>query len=274
MKKCIACRNKLKLFGIKDRYAIYKCISCGLGHTQDLQPQQGEYHRDTVYIQEQKLFANLFQRRINIINKYKRQPGRILEIGSSTGLMLSLFKKEGWEVTGVEISSSSAEFAIKRGIRTIKKPFEKNNFGDEKFDVVIINHTLEHLADPVTVIRKINQILNDDGILLIDVPNFGSFSARFLKMRWALLLPGEHLWHFTIQSLSIILANNNKFDVIYKSMPSGIFDFGNPVQELVTALVGFKKRFFMEAVSLIPSLIMTKMNIGTNLTVVARKGLE
>lgn len=267
---CIACKGSLAQFGTKEDISIMKCPNCGLGSTLNLPAQKDDYHRDATYIEEQDLFKNIFQRRVNLINKLYPKRGKILEIGSSTGLMLSLFKQEGWQVLGIEISKASAQFAKQRGIETLTQPFEKIDFKGEKFDAVIINHTLEHLENPVEVIEKIYQILSIGGIVLIDVPNFGSFSAQLLKTNWPLLLPNEHLWHFTAKSLSNILDNNG-LTVIYKAMPSGIFDFGNSFQELLTALFGFKKRFFVEIVTVIPSYIMTKLNLGTDLTIIARK---
>lgn len=267
---CIACKKQMIDFVLNKNYTILKCSACRLGKTLNLIPQKEEYHRDDTYIKEQELFKNIFQRRVNIVQKLHPTLGKILEIGSSTGLMLSLFASNGWDVTGVEISPESANFAIKKGIKTIKQPFEKIDFKNEKFDVVIINHTLEHLENPIDVIARIHKILNVGGLVLIDVPNFDSFWARVLKMSWPMLLPKEHLWHFTKQSLSLILQGQG-FKVELTTMPSGLFDLASPASELFLALTKFKKRFFTEMINAPIDAILTATNQGNDLTIVAKK---
>ncbi len=270
MKSCLICQSVSELFGKKNQYSVFKCNSCGFGFTENSDIQTGEYHRDETYIHEQGLFKNIFQRRVNIIKNLHPNPGKILEIGSSTGLMLSLFAKAGWDVTGVEISSSASDFAIKKGIKTFKQPFEKIDFREEKFDVVIMNHTLEHLENPIEVISNINKILNIGGLLLIDVPNFDSFWAKLLKMNWPMLLPEEHLWHFTKKALSLALEEHG-FKVVFSAMPSGLFDLANPLSELFLSLTTFKKRFFTQVINAPIDAVLTMTNSGNDLTIVAKK---
>ncbi len=260
----------MNLFGKKGRFEIDKCTNCGLGSTKNLKPQTGEYHRDEVYIHEQDLFENIFKRRIRAIEKYRSSPGKVLEIGSSTGLMLSVFKDRGWEVLGIEMSKLSAKFAQDKGIDTIVGTFEKSRIESGSIDVAILNHTMEHLEDPVQVISKIYRILKPGGLLLIDVPNFGSLSARYQQMNWSLLLPNEHLWHFTKESFENIFKQTG-FDLIFCARPSGLWDFDDVFKELIRSFKSFEKRFFIELTTLIPSLIITKLGLGTDLTVIGRK---
>lgn len=268
--KCPVCNFRIKNWGQSGKFTIMVCSKCGLGITKYSNIQSSDYHRDTVYLQSIEQFRNIFERRSNIIKSYHPTPGRILEIGSSTGLMLSLFKQRGWEVMGVEMSQQAANYAQAHGIPTIKEKIEEVKLLAESFDVVIINHTLEHLNDPNAVLEKIYLLLKDKGIVLIDVPNFGSFSASILKNRWPSLLPEEHLWHFTFMALSKILKNHH-FNVQSVSYPSGIWDYGSPLKEVWQSFIGFKKRFFINVFTAVPSLIISFLNQGTTLTVLAQK---
>ena len=135
---------------------------------------------------------------------------------------------------------------------------------------MIINHTLEHLESPKDVIKKVNSLLKKDGLILIDVPNFGSLSAQMQKNKWLYLLPEEHRWHFTEEGIERLLSDNG-FKVIEKFMPSGVFDYGSPMLELWQALKGGKKRFFKDLFMAVPALILTMTGKGTSLTVLARK---
>lgn len=265
----IYCRNEAKLLcSANEKFLIYKCPNCGLGKTNNLSSQKGDYHRDETYIIEEKLFKNIFQKRVEIIKKFI-QKGKVLEIGCSTGLMLSIFKNMGWEVEGVEISKQAASAAQKRGINIYTQPFKEISF-DKKFDLIILNHTLEHLSDPPKIIRKVSTLLTKDGILYIDLPNFGGLTSSLMKCLWPHLLPNEHNYHFTYQSLTLLLKKFN-LNPIFDERASGIWDYANPFEGILLSLLSFKKRFFIEFFTAIPSLIISKMKIGSDLMVIAKK---
>lgn len=267
-KSCLVCGWETRKFVQTKEHIIYKCSHCGFGYTDQLEAQAGEYHRDETYIQEEKLFENIFNRRIREVTRYIKT-GKVLEIGCSTGLMLSILQKKGFQVTGVEISKKAAEVARKRGIEVLVFPFEKIKF-DKKFDLVIINHTLEHLEDPLKVLEKAKAILTPKGYLMIDLPNFDSPLAKLLKKKWPHLLPDEHLWHFTTKSFQILFKKLD-FKILTIRRVSGIWDFGNPYKEVLYSLKGFKKRFVKNVLTAVPSLVMTKLNKGSDLLVIARK---
>ena len=268
--KCFICDSEAGLFCKKDNFLIYKCGTCGSGFTEGLEIKKGSYHRDEVYIGGRDQFVNIFRRRVELIKKYFKDPGKVLEVGSSIGTMLYIFKKDSWDVRGVEISPKAARYALEHGIPTTYSTIEKADFPEESFDAVIINHTLEHLESPKDVIKKVNSLLKKDGLILIDVPNFGSLSAQMQKNKWLYLLPEEHRWHFTEEGIERLLSDNG-FKVIEKFMPSGVFDYGSPMLELWQALKGGKKRFFKDLFMAVPALILTMTGKGTSLTVLARK---
>lgn len=268
--RCLACGSEIKFWGESGKHQISVCSRCGLGITDNPNIQTEKYHRDSVYQQESNQFKNIFQRRVKIIDSLHLKAGKVLEIGSSTGLLLSLLKEKGWDVTGVEISPEAAEYAEKRGVKTLQTSFEKLDLPSGSFDMVIINHTLEHLQEPDQVLRKIHGLLKEGGVLLVDVPNFGSFSAKVFKTQWFALLPGEHLWHFTFPALSKLLQSSG-FKVLRRTSPSGIWDYGNPLLEVFQSLLGMKKRFFNNVLTAVPNLAVTLLNEGSTLTVVARK---
>lgn len=267
-KNCLICSYPTYEFTKTKNHIIYKCSFCGFGYTGQLNAQTGGYHRDDTYIQEENLFKNIFSRRVKEISKFIKS-GKVLEIGCSTGLMLSLFKEKGFNVKGVEISKKAAEIGTGRGIEIITVPFEKVRL-NEKFDLIILNHTLEHLEEPLKVLEKAKSLLTPKGYLMIDLPNFDSPMAKFWKKRWAHLLPDEHLWHFTPKSFQILFKKLD-FKMLKIKRASGIWDFGNPYKEIFDSLKGLKKRFVNNAFTAVPSLVMTKLNKGSDLLVIARK---
>ena len=73
-----------------------------------------------------------------------------------------------------------------------------------------------------------------------------------------------------LNSLTRILERNN-FKIIYYNLSSGIWDYQNPWLELWQSFSGFKKRFFINFLTMIPTLIISKFNQGSGLIITAQK---
>ena len=265
---CFVCNQRIVKIGSIDRNTILKCENCGLGVTKKVSIQKGQYHRDNTYIEEEELFKNIFKKRVYVISKFKDR-GKALEVGCSTGILLGLLKGKGWKVRGVEISENAAKIAQERGIDVVTEPFEKL-IPEEKFDLIIFNHTFEHLKSPKDVLEKAHSMLASNGLLYIDLPNFGGITAKILGIRWPMLLPNEHLWHFTYKALKLLLTDLG-FKIIYVERASGVWDYGNPLKGILISLFSFKKRFFIETLTAIPSWIVSKIGMGSDLMVIAKK---
>lgn len=266
---CIACGSTLQKLGEVGGNTILICPNCGLGLTEgEAVLDYVRYHRDEIYLKENKQFENIFQKRVRTILRFK-QNGSALEVGSSTGLLLSLLQKEGWKVQGIEPSKKAANYAEKQGIPTRILSFEKAKIG-QKYDAVIFNHVLEHVDNPLEILKKAHFVLDKNGIIFIDVPHFGSFSAKHKKENWEYILPEEHKWHFTKKSLEYLLKKAG-FKLIYLETHSGIWDYEDPIKELWQSLLGGKKRFFRNFLTALPAYVITKIGLGTGLTVIGRK---
>lgn len=227
------------------------------------------YYRDKTYQEEESHFKNIFQKRVDILKELAPKKGRVLEIGCSTGTMLDIFKERGYETWGVEPSASST-IAKSKGHKIIKGYFEKSKIPANHFDMVIANHTLEHMENPLKVLQKINTILKPQGILLIDVPNAGGLSSKILKDKWPYRLPKEHKSQFTKQSLSKIFKEAG-FEVIHFESRSGIFEFANPFKEIWESLIHGKKRFFTDILNIPYDTFVTFFDAGDSMTLVGRK---
>jgi 2-polyprenyl-3-methyl-5-hydroxy-6-metoxy-1,4-benzoquinol methylase len=227
--------------------------------------RQVNYHGDEDYKKYEGLFENIFQKRVDLILPHfaKAPRGRLLEIGSATGVMLKLFAKRGWDALGIEPSGSSQE-AKKKGLKVLNVKFEEAKLPKDYFNLIILNHTLEHMDNPKLILKKINTLLKDRGIVFIDVPNFGSLSSKLLGKKWPYLLPLEHKSQFTKESLTKLLKDNG-FKVLYWESRSGIFEYANPLKELG------RKRFLLDLFAIPYSLSATILGMGDSMSFVARK---
>ncbi len=227
------------------------------------------YHRDKTYQENENLFKNIFTKRFFIANKFRNKPGKVLDIGTSTGTMLDIFKEAGWETWGVE-PSESAKVARDKGHNITKGYFEETKLPKDYFDLVIMNHTLEHLDDPLQILGKIHTVLKKGGIVYVDVPNAGGVASKMMGDRWPYKLPIEHKWQFTRKALSEFFVKSG-FEVIHFESRSGLFEFGYPVKELFESLFTLKKRFFTNLITFPYALVVTILNTGDSMSVLGKK---
>lgn len=272
--KCALCSTeKSNKIYIKSGYEIVECTNCSLVRTDnfDFDYKYDEYHRDLKeYLEYEKEFENIFRKRFELLNKRFEKPGKVLDIGSSTGTMLNLFKNAGWDVVGVEPSKNAAKIANKRGIKTYNSYFEKVRLKQGMFDLVIINHTFEHVADPILVLKKVGKLLKKGGLAYIDVPNFDSMDRRLKGNSWGYLMPNEHVHHFTPESLNLTAKKAN-LKVIWWDSWSGVFDVSSPVQKFVFQLKNRPKSFLFDLVRLPFNIITTLLKKGTSVAIIATR---
>ncbi len=103
------------------------------------------------------------------------QPGaRLLDIGGSTGALAEAFAKTfNVRATVVDPAQEELAFAASLGMETKEGLFEEVSFEpDEKYDLVVVNRTIEHLLDLETTFRKIRELVKPDGYVLFDVLDF------------------------------------------------------------------------------------------------------
>ena len=271
--KCRLCGSKkFKKLYVVEQFKIEKCTNCGLVRTNSLDTKQyDEYHRDEKeYTKDEALFRNIFLKRYQNIIKYKDKE-TILDIGASTGTMLSIFKDAGWDVWGVEPSETAVKVAKKRGIKMSQGFFENVKLPPNHFDVVLMNHTFEHVEDPLKVLKKIKRVLKKDGIVYIDVPNFDSWDAQVKGANWGYLMPSEHTFHYTSETLRKLMEKTG-FEVVWWGSWSGIFDVGNPIKKLWYELSHFKLAFFKDLVRIPVNIFTTATKRGASLAMIGRKG--
>ena len=109
---------------------------------------------------------------IKHLQKYVSNTGSAFQVGCSDGYTLSRFKDEGWQVAGVDPSPAAAEVAnALYGIEPTVGFFESYTPKiNEKYDLIILTHVLEHLYDPILSLQKCMELLTPEGHLLIEVP--------------------------------------------------------------------------------------------------------
>jgi SAM-dependent methyltransferase len=151
----------------------------------------------------------LQSRRARMISRIKGK-GRILDVGSCKGDFLYEMKTKGWETWGIEISSDGCSFAKERfGLTNIiNKDLNQTDLPENYFDVITLWHVIEHLHDPLATIAKISRVLKDDGLLVLECPNFDSLTRKLFNRYWFALDLPRHLYQFTPGSLQRLLNSH------------------------------------------------------------------
>ena len=137
---------------------------------------------------------------MDTILKYK-QSGRLLEIGPWMGMFSSNAKDAGFDVTAIEMNPTCVTFLQNVvGISAIQSsdPAKTLDAMTEKFDVIALWHSLEHLPDPWLVLQRATESLAPGGMLLIAIPNIQGYDFSVLKADWFHLDAPRHLYFFPI----------------------------------------------------------------------------
>ncbi len=225
---CLVCGSidSAVLFSAKDHlvsgknFVLKKCTSCGFTFTADPPEEEdiAKFYLSEDYIshsdKKQSLTDSVYhlarnymlRKKYNLVRKMSgRETGTLVDIGSGTGYFAGYMNKNGWNVTGVELSEQARQYSISRFGLTAVSPPEAASIKDGSADCVTLWHVLEHLYDPVFWLNEIIRILKDDGKCIIALPNIKSTDAEWFGNEWAALDVPRHLWHFSSETLPVFI---------------------------------------------------------------------
>lgn len=111
------------------------------------------------------------------------QESWVLDVGCGGGLLGSVIRARGYRVWGVEKHAESAQRAAGRLDRVTETDLTccehvKNAIGSQKFQYLVFSDVLEHLYDPLVILREYLPLLAEDGKVLISVPNIAAWTIR------------------------------------------------------------------------------------------------
>lgn len=164
---------------------------------------------------ELKYISNKITQKLFVLEKYfirsSSQPLSILDIGCGEGWVLEYFKKKGWQVTGLDFSEFGCQ-SFNPGclenilVGDIYENILRLTTGEKKYTVIWLDNVLEHVIDPLQLLKSCRELIHPEGALVIEVPNDFSNLQLYLKESAAIdrdfwiALP-DHLSYFNKDGL-------------------------------------------------------------------------
>ena len=200
-------------FLTKEKFKIQKTSVPGLLQTIPTPTKEDiiKYYKSERYIshnsrkKELFFFFYRFLRSINFYIKYRflsstKNNLNVLDFGSGEGYFLNKLKKKGIKACGVDSSATTSLTAVYESIFA-------EQLNSQKFSHITAWHSIEHVHELEKTISRMYDLLDEKGIIIVCVPNYLSFDARYYKRFWAAYDVPRHLWHFDKKSLKEVFEN-------------------------------------------------------------------
>ena len=273
---------------------VYECSNCKLYFIDE--PSQSEieflYNSD-FYARNNNIIYKFIDAKIkyaralnrfNYIKKFIKKTDNlnVLEIGASDGLLLSIFKKENFNVFGYELNENARKDALKKYDIKMKDDFLKDkNIDKNKYNIVIMSHILEHFTNPKYILNSVHNFIGGgvNDILFIEIPytpNYKIVSKDDMKI----FFETEHTVHFNEKNISLLMkeCNFKILDICYneynindnnlkKNIWLGKFDF----KSSINFLYFISKICFNPKNAFIDYKISDNFNFGRNIRIIATK---
>jgi SAM-dependent methyltransferase len=152
------------------------------------------------YVGDQASQLRRAMRQLGHVRRYMPRPGRLLDFGAGAGAFVRAAREHGWEADGIEHSDSAIARAKEfHGVEL------RRELGEEQYDVLTMWDVVEHLHDPIAILRMIGEHMAEGGLAFIETGNWESWHRISRKDRWQLYL-FDHQYYFTPSSLEQVLA--------------------------------------------------------------------
>ncbi len=191
-------------------FSLYKCKNCGLirvfpipdislytdGYVDSTQ-DNGEYvPRDKPWCVD---LANEIERILSFYSELQKKP--VLDVGCNGGELVEQLKARNIQAEGCDVDPVAISYGLKKNLSLFVQDLATQALEQEKYGLIIMNHSLEHIEPAIDVIKNICNALIPGGILQIHVPNYDGWIAKIMKNNWGFLVPQQHIWQFTPETL-------------------------------------------------------------------------
>lgn len=225
------------------------CRNCGLVYLNpimgpdELRKYYYEYRKRTINLDSPTDMYEASARPLalyhyDFFREYCRPGMNILDIGCGAGTLMSWAVKDGLNAYGVNPDPGFGNYGPAHyGLKEVQiSLFENSTYEYNMFDIITLNHVIEHFSDVTQVLGKIRNYLKDDGLVYISTPNILTPHGQ---LEYHLFL--EHTYTFSPTSIRLLLQKMG-FEIIKYSEYGYVTDKGlhHPFIDLVARKIDIK----------------------------------
>jgi SAM-dependent methyltransferase len=188
-------------------WSLWRCLACGSAH---LDPRltrdaigiayRSYYTHDGVGHEEVSRLAALLFETVSSEDGAKS----LVDVGSGTGSLVLRAAQLGWRAEGVDPDEAAVEVARSRGAVTTLGTAEV--LSEAAYDVVTMNHVIEHVHDPIETLALCHRALRAGGSLWLATPNIESLGHKLFGRAWYGLDAPRHVTVFSQAGLEAALT--------------------------------------------------------------------
>jgi len=209
-------------------FSVVHCSKCSFRFTSPIPSQDeiGQYYKFTEYISHtdtkegwmNRLYhyvrtRTLAQKTSWIQSLFTGHKGHLLDIGAGTGAFAHAMQQKAWKVTGLEPDTVTRDKAFENYKLQLQSTDTIFDLPINEYEVITMWHVLEHVHALKPYLNQCLKSLKNNGRLIIAVPNYTSFDAKYYKKYWAAYDLPRHLYHFSPKAMTLLL-NDMGFEIV------------------------------------------------------------
>lgn len=137
------------------------------------------------------------------------QRGHLVEVGAFSGILLDAYRKQGWQVTGIEPDGSAVAYGRQRfGVDLRNGTLDSVELAHGSADAVVMLHVIEHIDRPSAAVAAVRRLLRPGGVFVVETPTYDSLAYRLLGRRERSLSCDGHIFFYTEPSLRRLLTTH------------------------------------------------------------------
>ena len=244
MDKCFLCSGSTEILvkGAKDffilkgkspNFEIAYCPACQIAFSLPVLNNEelaASYPVDYEAYQTKKFISGLLQKikyrsDLRLIRKVAGQDkNSLFEIGAGRGEFLAQARGFGFVVSGIEPGQEGRRVAHDFYHIGLTAGYADGMDTTLKSDIIVARHVFEHLGNPLFILSKIKEKINEGGLLFLKLPRLDSWESRFFKKYWSGYDLPRHRFHYSKKGMVRFLEKNgfSKIKIINESVPSDI----------------------------------------------------
>jgi len=202
-------------YGVPGTFIQAQCMICGLVRMDPMPPLEeilgyypASYHgyQSPVSALTRWLIGRNLRKRARAYCTLIGSTGTILDVGAADGAHFDVWKHEGdWAFVGFEFNDAVAQEGRAHGRNIVTATMETYDPAGKQFDLIIMNHLLEHVADPLGTVQRAYTLLKPGGWIVGETPNLRSLDRILMGRYWGGCHWPRHVHQFTPRTMKALL---------------------------------------------------------------------